>query len=300
MDNALNDLLLDNNIDALARYDQAMAKYPVGSTVPGKYDYDPELMTDETREKLKVALAEVGYKGDDIDGFYSRTLDKVKRQDDLTDNQYKAFDLIGRAGLRIKADLLLKAYICTVLPYITKVYNVQKKSGPGILDATVEWKGYGKIIVDNKTSSQAYPDNAVEYSAQLAMYAAEEGISSVAFVVLVKNLKKNREKICGVCGHRGQGSHKTCNNEIDGKRCGGPWEITIQPEAEIQIVHGDVTKEMMNVASELQKEVGRAVEARIFPCNVANCNSQYGKACEYKDLKWKGSMRGLMKVEYKK
>lgn len=294
MDSALNELLLTKSMTkALDAYNATVTSYALGSVTIGKYDYDSDLLTEKDREQLLTALVEVGYKGNDIDGLVASLMSKHQ----LSENQYKALDLVVRRVFEHKATLLLTAYADKVLPYIQQVYNVQKPSGPGYLDATVEWKGYGKIIVDHKTSGRPYADDSIEYSAQLAMYAAEEKVNQVAFVVLVKQLKKNKEKVCGVCGHKGAGSHKTCDNVVDGDRCGGPWEITIRPEAEIQILHGEVTKEAMAVADELQREVRRAVEAKIFPCNVGSCNSQYGRACEYKNLKWKNSMDGLIKVE---
>jgi len=289
MDSALNALLESKGEDPMEAFSKTLGEYQLGTVTFSKYDYDGELLDEETRADLLSMLSTFGYKGDDIDGLVSSLMSKPE----LTENQTRALDTVQRRVFTIKAKLILDKYKTAVLPYISKVYNVQKRSGPGFLDATVEWVNRGKVILDNKTSSRLYPDNAVEYSAQLSMYAAEENISAVAFVVMNKTINKNRIKLCAVCGHRANGSHKSCNNEVDGVRCNGPWNVSISPEAEIQIVHGDITPEQMNVAAELQREVARAVEAKIFPCNVANCNSQYGKPCEYRDLKWKGDMTGL-------
>lgn len=307
MDAALNALLL-NSGNALTAYKAETAKYELGKSVPGKYDYDGELLTEDMRADLSAKLVPIGYKGD-IDHLVATLVPRVSAYQkgygpDISDNQYKALDLIHRAVFEVKAELMIAAYREKVIPQIEQVHNVQKASGPGYLDATVTWSGLGKRIADNKTAGKRYAEDACEYSAQLAMYAAEENISQVTFIVMVKDMIKNRRKVCETCGHVGKGSHKTCDNIISHppegadfpsrhERCGGEWKVTISPEADIQIIHGEITPEAMAVAAELQREVQRAVDAKIFMCNVNQCNSQFGKQCEYKNLKWKGSMENL-------
>jgi hypothetical protein len=298
MDSALNELLLNTGVEPLQAYRNAVSKYELGKVMFGKYDFDAELLTDEKLKALLPILNTVGYKGTDPLDLFRKLTSKAEP---LSENQEKAIDVIYRAVFEAKAELMLEAYRIKVLPFITAVYNVQKASGPGFLDATVEWRDRGRVILEHKTSGRPYPEDAIDYSAQLAMYAAEENVKLVAFVVLIKEIQKNRRKVCTVCGYVGQGSHRTCDNMVDvhpqgdGKlrRCGGDWTVTISPEAEIQILHGEVTEQAMAVAAELQREVQRAVDAKIFPCNVGQCNNQYGKQCEYKNLKWKNDMTGL-------
>lgn len=292
MDAAINAMLLtSHDAEPIDEYRRAVAETELGRMTPSKYDFDADLLDSVRIELLLKKLNQVGYKGDDPIKLYYSLMDKQ----DLSENQEKALDLICREVLEVKAELMIKAYKKIVLPYILKVYNVQKASGPGYLDATVEWRGKGKIILDNKTSGQRYQDNAVEYSTQLAMYAAEEKINNVAYVVMVKNIKKNKEKICSECGNNGTGKrHKSCDYIIDdGARCAGEWTETINPEAEIQIIHGVITDKVMEVAAELQRNVQVAVDAKLFHCNAGKCNSMYGKQCEYKDYKHKGSLEGL-------
>lgn len=299
IDAALNELLMPttgiNHVDVpMEAYRGTVAGYKLGKVLPGKYDFDSDLLNETHHTQLLVKLEDVGYKGDDVIGLYSTLFSRHQAGEELSENQYKAIDLIIRAVFEVKAKLMLQAYEEKVLPFIKKVHSVQERAGPGVLDAVVDWEDIGTVILDNKTASRSYPENAVEYSVQLAMYAAEKKIYKVAYVVLGKQLKKNRIKTCSVCENDGTGKrHKTCDALVDTKRCDGEWNETILPEVEIQILHGEVTPEMVNVADELQESVGRAVEAKIFPCNVAQCNSQFGKQCEYKNLKWKNDMTGL-------
>jgi hypothetical protein len=301
IDAALNRILLGGSRDqAMADYRAAFKNYEIGKMLPMFNDYDAELLSDETKKELLEGIRVYGYDGDDLDGTIRVLLGRVHDQIELSDNQYKAVDFVCRRSLAEKAALMLEAYELKVLPQIKKTYNVQKRSGPGFLDATVEWDGIGKVVLDHKTSGKPYADNQCDYSLELALYADEEQVFKVAYVVFIKNIKKNRIKTCTECGNVVKGQHKTCDADIDGERCHGELGITISPEAEIQIIHGDISPEAVAAAREAQEQIGRAVEAKIFPCNFNQCNSQFGKPCAYRDLKWKGDMRGLEKRERKK
>jgi hypothetical protein len=288
-------------------YRRSAAKTPIGKMVPHPDDWDTDLLSNEELSRLLEQSRKYGYKGDDLNGAVGTLLGRLKDyqkrkpgSESLSDNQYAVIDLASRASLEKKAELMFKAYQKHVLPKIEEVHNVQKPSGSGILDATVSWHGLGKRIVDNKTAGKPYSDNEADYSFELAMYAAEEKIYDVTYVVLIKAIQKNRIKTCSACGHIGKGSHKTCDNLVGDKRCGGEWTMTIAPEAQVQIVHGHITPEAVKVAVETEQDINRAVKAEIFPCNFPNCNKQFGKPCEYKDLRWKGDMTGLEKVEKKR
>jgi hypothetical protein len=290
IDHGLNIILLNTGGDAMLAFDLEYMKHPLGSIVPNQNDYDGELI--EHKDGLLEQVRDFGYTGDDVDGLASTLLAKAKSGEELSENQSKAIDLLCRASLRAKAVLMFEAYRLKVLPFITKVVNVQKASGPGFLDATVEWEGT-PVVMDHKTSGKPYPLDACDYSLELALYAQEEKIYQVVYVVLLKPIKKNRIKICATCGFKGLGTHTKCNNEVAGKRCNGEWNVTILPEAEIQIVHGEITPRAMEVAGEVQASIRKAVDNEIFHCNFKDCNSQFGKQCEYKNLKWKGDMTGF-------
>ncbi len=304
MDSALNELLLPSGIAPMDAYRATVDQYELGKVLYSAKDFDFDLLTDERKAALLPKLNANGYPGDNIDELFTALRSKVEYGETLSENQERVLCLIYRDVFEAKAELMVEAYRTHVLPNISEVYNVQKRAGPGVLDATVEWIGRGKIIIDNKTSSRRYSDSSVETSVQFAMYSAEEKINDCAYVVLLKDINKNKQKACSICGHVGKGSHKTCDAPINaslalktdreaGKRCGGEWKISIAPECEIQVVHGTITPEAQAVAAELQEQVQRAVDAKIFPCNVAQCHSQFGKACDYRNLKWKNDMTGL-------
>jgi hypothetical protein len=300
IDESLNALLMKTKQSPMEVYRASVAKTPLGKMVPNKADFDSDLLTDDLRTKLLETLKSYGYKGDDVDGLYRTLFDKQDAGEELSENQAKALDIICREVLAVKANLMFETYTKQILPQIEVVHNVQKRTGAGYLDTTVTWKGLGKRIVDHKTSGKPYAEDTIDFSLQLAMYAEEEQIPEVTLVIFLKNLKKNKRKVCLECGHVGKGRHDTCDNVIDGERCEGEWELSVDPEAEIQVLHGTITPQAMLVAKEIPEQVGRAVDAKAFPCNFEQCNRQFGKPCEYKDLKWKGSMNGLEIVERKK
>lgn len=223
LDAALNALLL-NTGDPIKIYDKTVGEVPLGRMVPNKNDFDGDLLSPIARELLLGRLRTLGYKGDDIDGLYASLFQKYQAKEPLSKNQEKALDLICREVLMVKAILMIEAYKKHVLPNIETVHNVQKRTGSGVLDATVTWKGLGKRIIDNKTAGRPYSEDSIDYSLQLAMYALEENIRDVTYVVLLKNIKKHRRKVCVECGHVGKGTHKSCDAIVEGGRCGGEWE----------------------------------------------------------------------------
>jgi hypothetical protein len=296
IDAALNELLMPTGKGPMVAYAESVAKTELGKMVPNKNDFDPDLIDETDRAELLSQLKPLGYTGDDIDQLYNALMVK----DDLSVNQEKALDLVCRRVLQAKAQLMVDAYQKMVIPQIVKTINVQKASGPGFLDATVEWKGRGKVVVDHKTSGRAYAEDACDYSLELALYAGEEKVDLVAYVVLIKTIKKNRVRVCEVCDATAKnGQIKSCAEEYDGERCGGPFLVTIQPEAEIQVVHGEITPRALEVATEVQSEIQRAVEEKIFFCSFNNCNNQYGQQCIYKNLHWKNDYTGFEVVEPK-
>jgi PD-(D/E)XK nuclease superfamily len=104
-----------------------------------------------------------------------------------------------------KGHMIIDAYIEQVLPKLEKVLLVQHEiSLPnelgdnliGVIDlvAQIEGKTY---ILDNKTSSIKYAENAVEVSQQLGTYYEalkdEYKLDGVGFIIIPKNVRKKKE-----------------------------------------------------------------------------------------------------------
>lgn len=227
-------------------------------------------------------------------------------------------------SLRAKAHLMIQAFQTDFLPLVTKVYSTEEKvelfsgddSNIGYADAVVELKGYDKpIIIDFKTSARKYDHNSVRESIQLGqyMYCLGEKYNTdlAGYVVFLKNINKNRKKICKNCGFDGSGARfKTCNNEYvplnlnegDDKpiRCNGEWTETIHPTASVQIIIDTIPQQFQE---EIVDEIGLindSINTGIIERNLEGCeNTGYGRPCEYFNLCHNNSMSGLVKLEKK-
>jgi len=220
--------------------------------------------------------------------------------DQVTQLKKRTHEYAAWACMRIKGRLIIESYIENFYPDIEEVHSVQlqTKSRPGFIDAVLTHKQYGKILVDHKTAARPYKRDSVGESSQLALYAREIGIGKAAYVVLVKQIRKNKCKICTKCSGDSSGSsHKTCPKLINGTRCHGELDVTMRPEAICQVIVDQITdfsKEMINTS---MNETEGAIKAGHFPTNMSQCNSMYGKRCPMYDHCRGGSMKGLIKKE---
>lgn len=110
-------------------------------------------------------------------------------------------------SLRIKGEMMLKQYAEQILPQIKEVLAVQKiiniDNGigdkiTGVVDLIAILQDGKTYILDNKTSSSAYNDDAVEKEGhQLSLYNEaikdEIKIDGQGFIVIEKNLRKLKE-----------------------------------------------------------------------------------------------------------
>jgi len=203
------------------------------------------------------------------------------------------------ACMRVKGRLLIEKYHRNIYPLIEEVYSVQKNlhSRPGVLDAVVKLRGYGRVLLDHKTSARPYDQDAVAHSTQLALYARDQKIEVAGFVVLVKQIRHNTKRLCVSCGFNGSHvRHKTCPEIINGTRCGCAWNESHNPEAQIQLIVNNVPAINGELVESSISEVEAAIDLKLFPRNLKACGKIYGAPCKYIDYCWKKSKTGL---EYK-
>lgn len=306
-----------------------------------KKDFDVDLLTEENLEELYAEMS--AYKAtlkpeEQQDFSFDKFLDffywmKEQDFDNLNSQEKVIFNYTHWLCLKNKAPYLIKAYVEELLPHIEEVVSVQTDLSTeddrgnkltGIADFVCKIKAgtYGNtvletaelVIPDNKSSGTLYEDDSVRTSSQLAKYKVilnEQGhkISKGAFFVVVKDLKKTKNKECQSCGHKSTGSHKTCDNTVEtpmtgpgtGKpvRCGGDWTTTVSFAAVTQIVVDEIPQEFAQVVMENVEEVVNAIEAKVFPKNLSACNNQYGRKCEFIDYCFKKCSKKLIKAEKK-
>lgn len=213
-------------------------------------------------------------------------------------------------SLYTKGMLMLKAYNDKAIPKITKVIAIQKEvrlynsNGDyikGFIDLIAEIDG--KLwICDNKTSSYKYPYNSAELSPQLNIYHFIETkdnkleIHGVCHIVALKNVKKNKTKVCKECGHTGTGTnYKTCNNILSKKRCDGEWTVKLYPEVDIDFIFNTINPEVRDKTLQEFDDANNKIVEGEFEKNTDNCFGKYGK-CDFFELCHHKNRKNYVKV----
>lgn len=297
VDCGLNVILSGSKDDPIKAFLKGVSHIELGKMRPTRNDYDKDIISKDDRKKALKFLKTVGYRGDDCDGLYMELLTKDK----LSAKQEKAFDYLGRMSLLCKAAITFKAYRKQIMPRIKKVHAIQKATKAGFLDIVADWDKKGNtFVIDNKTAGKEYDPNKTDYSFQLTDYAIDEKIDKIMFIVMPKKMEKDFKKKCQKCSKMCKTSHHTCNEQVDGKRCHGQFDVKMSVDITIQVVKGKVTPMMKKRVKEIRPAVEKAIECGSFPCSFGTCDNKWGKPCEYRELYWKGDMEGLEVVKERK
>ena len=274
-------------------------------------DFDKDLMTFEDIEIAKKSQAELIPKveGDWLEAKEHVTTRKKQRAHiHFTDNEHRYFNRLSWMSMYRKGLLMVKAFVEEVGPKIKSVLAIQKKvqltsdTGDiltGYVDMVLDLEEHGIVIFDLKTAAMEYDALQTLTSQQLGIYAsilgAEVNSYKVGYIVLLKNIEKDKEKVCKVCQHHGQGSHKTCDNIIEGKRCGGEWDMQLKLKGRIQVMVEELTETNMQANLDTVGGVTHAIKEGIFYRNTGSC-LEFG-GCPYLNYCFKGKMDGLVKDE---
>lgn len=248
----------------------------------------------------------------------------------LSRDEKTLFNFYNWACLHTKGLLMLNAVREKILPRIKEVLSVQetvelnnalieptdtvdqikKKLEEadkiiGFVDLVCKFDDIEKpVIFDFKTSSIDYETDAVLTNPQLTLYVRSlsdkyDYTRNAGFFVLHKRVIKNKKKVCANCNYDGSGQrHKTCNNEIEGKRCNGEWKETIDPEIKVQIITGEIPTQTEDVILENFDYINEAIKNGVFSRNLQSCVMPYGK-CAYYNKCYKGDDSDLVSVEKK-
>jgi hypothetical protein len=222
--------------------------------------------------KLLKRISPMRWHKDDLD-------DRVFSEKQLEDLKMRNHRFRTWASLRVKGRLLIDKYIEEIVPMLTKVHAVQREleGRRGFIDVIADVKGFGKVLLDNKTSSRPYKPNAVKGDVQLTLYCQEFGIDKAGFIVLNKQISYSKK--CLKCGAANYSSHKTCNAHKNGFRCHGTFEYS--PEANIQMMIDDVPDADKQMVKASFEQVESCIQKDIYPMNLTACRSYFGKPCPY-------------------
>lgn len=176
----------------------------------------------------------------------------------------------------------------------------------GKADFIIKIFGYDKpILVDLKTAARPYDRNSVKESEQLALYylylkgTKFPEMERAAYLVLNKQIKKNRTKTCLKCGTVTTGREQTCAVGDKKNRCHGDFSIDIQPECVVQYIHDEISDEFIEQNVQSFNSFVENLEAEKFEENWEGCNNYYGRPCPYFEFCRNGDMTGLCKKEDK-
>jgi len=282
-------------------------------------DFDKDLLTDFDfmliNEKMKTLNLPIM---PPLDLYRTIAADKKDRGfDNLPPDYVKIYNYMNWLVMSRKGHLMIDAYIQKVMPRIVNVISVQKhttvKSNTGdtlqgyidiIADVKLDDGTIVRAILDNKTSTSEYDFDAVKTSQQLTIYADLEDIQYGGFFVLRKTIRKDKTKCCSKCNYNGIKDNgklttaKTCDAEINGKRCNGDWKETIKFDVDVQIIIDEISDVQKEATLESVDAVNQAIRAKLFPRNVQACHN-FGKCpffgkCHYQNDK------GLIELPEKK
>lgn len=282
-----------------------------------KADFIIELLDESDKQFIIAKSHELGFE-DALRGVSFSQLKELKDEleEEKSQRQYKPFyeqrhallNLMNWRSMRRKGHLMLDAYIKNILPEIEEVIAIQKQielksecgsSIIGYVDAIVKLKSREDYtVLDNKTASQPYAEDAVKTSQQLLLYTYALGYKHAGFAVMLKNIRMNRKKKCIECGYESNSAHKLCNNILEtNKRCNGTWEEEVFPEATTQLIKDEVEEQTQFVVVDNVSEINEAITANVFPKNLSTCKNIYGNPCIYLNHCWKNKSDNLEKVE---
>lgn len=262
-------------------------------------DFDHELLVESDNQSIIKGTV------------YESVSDLVKAGEDKERIAYANWISLYRKG-----QLMLKAFMNWVDENVEEVLGAQVpieleddegNKVPGLADFVIKIYGYDKpILVDLKTAARPYMRGAVKESEQLALYyfylkeAKYPDMERAAFLVLPKQIKKNRVKTCKSCGAVTESRHAKCAEVIEGKRCNGEFTIDISPECVVQYIHDEIDPEFIQGTINKFNIDVEQIKAGNFEPNLEGCDKYYGRRCPY----WRychedGCMEGLINKQKK-
>lgn len=315
IDDSLNALLKDQSTDVFSVFDKSFTFTELNkkqvyvpdseNIVYAESDFDDELLTEEDFEKLK----KYGYNGSVECITNIGKLKSEKGWKNLPSEEKQLYNMANWLSMRRKGHLMLSSYKEEILPRIKKVLTVQKlisisngegDSIIGYVDAVVEWEDGRIVVFDHKTSSRQYEKDSVLTSPQLILYIyalkEEYNTRDAGFIVMQKNIIKNRKKVCSVCKYRAEkGSrHKTCSNLIGKKRCNSEWIETIDPKCDINFIIDTIPERAEDIVMENYTNISDLIKNGVFVRNLNACKSPF--LCPFINLCWKNDASDLEKV----
>lgn len=169
-------------------------------------DLDEKLLT-PLQETVNEYCESLDLEGVEIAAFLEYCKKKRKAKSALSESEQKIFNYMGYLSLQEKGKLIVKALKEWLDENVAETHYCQKKiliknengdSFIGYLDFVVTLKDGRKVLIDLKTSSDPakyYPKESAAKSRQLGIYAQEEGIEDVGYLVADKKIRVREPRV---------------------------------------------------------------------------------------------------------
>jgi hypothetical protein len=236
---------------------------------------------------------------------------------DLSDKEERFLHYANMLCMNRKGHLMLESFNKELVPHVTKVHGTQVAvnishpdghSVMGYIDLLCEMAGYklpngrvlkeGEVVVIDVKSAGAmsWKKHDDLYAApQLDTYLISPNVQDLAieltgketnligYFVTSKQIRNDVINTCKSCGNIKSTSHKTCNAEVDGKRCNGEWDTLENYYVESKAVVGERDLDEARVMYSDFEDVLVGIQAKVFPRNRNSCEA-FGGICEYKSI----------------
>lgn len=227
-----------------------------------KSDCDPSLLEKEDIHNIKTEALKYDIEIEDVTLF----IKEVQKLTNLEEDIKRIYNYICWTSLYRKGLMLIDGFKEQVFPKIHEVFEIQKKvtldEGDDTLIGYIDFIGSfvddpdKKYVCDIKTSSQKYPDDSVQNSQQLSIYAEHEDIYNCAYIVLEKKIRKR------------------------------------DPRVRTQIIKDTIKDENIDKIFDKITDVLYGIKDEEYVKNFDNC-FQYGRKCVYWDYCRSGKKDGL-------
>lgn len=281
-------------------------------------DLDVRIYQPSDIAKLEASAGNLNHskaKGEfDSDGDVISLLKAIKKMKDqsfmrdLTDEESQFLHYANILCMNRKGHLMLESFYQNILPHISEVVSTQAQidvdngkgdSIIGYIDLLCKMAGYklpnGRVLTDQdlvvadvKTAGIVFWSKLddLNSSDQLELYLCSPQVQSIsptnliAYMAVAKNISKEETYSCSKCGNVKSSAHKTCNADIDGKRCNGDWAGSVRYFSESKIVIGERNlQEAAKVYGDYDGVV-TAINNNIYYRNRESCKA-YGSVCPY-------------------
>lgn len=296
----------------------------------GYKDFDKDVLTSQDLTQMGIWAQQLGITktapnaDKALELFDKITKKKKNPYKKPTKDEMKYFNRSSWLSMKRKGEWMLKSFEEQFVPLVEDVVAVQKRadikdpatgdSVVGYIDMILKIKGYDDpIIFDLKTAARPYSQDQLDFSEQLTLYCAMKGkyaidksdyvdTDLVGYVVLCKDINKDKEAHCKTCGHTRTGRHRKCDNEVTDPndankttRCNGEWDEKVVLDPQVQVMVARKTQDQVDMLLQDIAAIIAGMKNGIIYKNTSNCLNWYGGKCAFYDACHNGDYSGLLK-----